>query len=208
MSSSNCCFLTYTQNSQEAGEVVCYSHLLKNFPQFAVIHAVKGFSVVSQVEVDVQLFSCLASLKIFSPEFRIVKGSRELWEYYCSPRSCCWMLEEIFLWSSQRAAGRALWKCDGMPKTWTPCVMPSVRVPKTERIRRPQWCKSMKGFIASSSQGSCHIQHSGVEQEPGALDHSPFYRFRTETESWQGLIGCRSFLVFTNWLDFWRRGLS
>ena len=154
------------------------------------------------------MFSCLASLKIFSPEFRIVKESRELWEYYCSPRSCCWMLEEIFLWSSQRAAGRALWKCDGMPKTWTPCVMPSVRVPKTERIRRPQWCKSMKGFIASSSQGSCHIQHSGVEQEPGALDHSPIYRFRTETESWQGLIGCRSFLVFTNWLDFWRRGLS
>ena len=85
------------QISQEAGKVIWYSHLLKNFPQFAVIHAVKGFSVVSQVEVDVQLFSCLASLKIFSPEFRIVKESRELWEYYCSPRSCCWMLEEIFL---------------------------------------------------------------------------------------------------------------
>ena len=87
-------------------------------------------------------------------------------------------------------------------------VMLSVRVPKTERIRHPQQRESIKGFIASSSQGSCHIQHSGVEQEPGALDHSPIYRFRTETESWQGLIGCRSFLVFTNWLDFWRRGLS
>ena len=38
MSSSNCCFLTCTQISQEAGQVVWYSHLLKNFPQFAVIH--------------------------------------------------------------------------------------------------------------------------------------------------------------------------
>ena len=45
------------QISQEAGKVIWYSHLLKNFPQFAVIHTVKGFSVVSQVEVDVQLFS-------------------------------------------------------------------------------------------------------------------------------------------------------
>ena len=30
--------------------MVCYSHLLKNFPQFVVIHTVKGFSVVSEAE--------------------------------------------------------------------------------------------------------------------------------------------------------------
>ena len=34
MSSSNCCFLTCVQLSQEAGQVVWYSHLFKNFPQF------------------------------------------------------------------------------------------------------------------------------------------------------------------------------
>ena len=34
MSSSNCCFLTCTQVSQEAGQAVWYSHLFKNFPQF------------------------------------------------------------------------------------------------------------------------------------------------------------------------------
>ena len=34
MSSSNCCFLTYTQISQEAGQVVWYSHLFKNFPDW------------------------------------------------------------------------------------------------------------------------------------------------------------------------------
>ena len=53
MSSSNCCFWTCIQISQEAGKVVWYSHLLKNFPQFIVIHTIKGFSVVNKAEIDV-----------------------------------------------------------------------------------------------------------------------------------------------------------
>ena len=52
-SGSNCCFLTCTQVSQEADKVVWYSHLFKNFPQFVVIHTVKGFGVVNKTEVDV-----------------------------------------------------------------------------------------------------------------------------------------------------------
>ena len=55
MSSSNCCFLTYIQISQEASQVVWYSHLFQNFPQFVVIHIVKGFGVVNKAEVDVFL---------------------------------------------------------------------------------------------------------------------------------------------------------
>ena len=51
MSGSNLCFLTCIQISQEAGQVVRYSHLLKNFPQFVVIHTVKGFGVVNKAEV-------------------------------------------------------------------------------------------------------------------------------------------------------------
>ena len=43
MSSSNCRFLTCIQISPEAGQVVWYSHLFQNFPQFIVIHTVKGF---------------------------------------------------------------------------------------------------------------------------------------------------------------------
>ena len=35
--------------------MVWYSHLLKNFPQFVVIHVVKGFGVVSKPELDVFL---------------------------------------------------------------------------------------------------------------------------------------------------------
>ena len=59
MSGSNCCFLTCIQISQEADKVVWHSHLFKNFPHFVVIHIVKGFSVVSEAEVDVFLeFSC------------------------------------------------------------------------------------------------------------------------------------------------------
>ena len=55
MSSSNCCFLTCIQISQEAGQVVWYSHLFQNFPQFIVIHTVKGFGIVSKAEIDVFL---------------------------------------------------------------------------------------------------------------------------------------------------------
>ena len=55
MSSSNSCFLTYIQVSQEAGQVVWYSHLLQNFLQFIVIHTVEGFDVVNKAEIDVFL---------------------------------------------------------------------------------------------------------------------------------------------------------
>ena len=53
MSGSNCCFLTCIQISQEADKVVWYSHLLKNFSQFVVIHTVKGFELVNKAEIDV-----------------------------------------------------------------------------------------------------------------------------------------------------------
>ena len=59
VSSSNCCFLTCVQVSEEAGKAVWYPHL---FAEFLVIHTVKGFSVVSEAETDVFLgfpcFSC------------------------------------------------------------------------------------------------------------------------------------------------------
>ena len=55
MSSSDCCFLTCIQISQEADEVVWYSHLFKNFPLFVVIYTVKGFGIVNKTEIDVFL---------------------------------------------------------------------------------------------------------------------------------------------------------
>ena len=59
MSSSNCCFLACIQISQEACQVVWYSHLFQNFPQCIVIHTVKDFGIVNKAEIDVFLeLSC------------------------------------------------------------------------------------------------------------------------------------------------------
>ena len=59
MSGSNCCLLTWILISQEAGQMVWYSHLLQNFPQFVVIHTIRGFSIVNKAEADIFLeLSC------------------------------------------------------------------------------------------------------------------------------------------------------
>ena len=59
MPSFNCFFLTCMQILQEAGQVVWYSHLLKNVPQFIVVHTDKGFGIVNEAEIDVFLeLSC------------------------------------------------------------------------------------------------------------------------------------------------------
>ena len=67
-SSSNCFFLTCIQISQEAGRVVWYFHLLKNFPEFVLVYTVKGFGVVNKAEIDVFLeISCFFSFGSFHP---------------------------------------------------------------------------------------------------------------------------------------------
>ena len=59
MHSSKGCFLTCIQISQEARQMVWYSYLLKNFPEFVVVQTVKGFVIVNKAEVDVFLeLSC------------------------------------------------------------------------------------------------------------------------------------------------------
>ena len=60
MSCSDCCFLTCIQVSQEAGKAVWYSYIFKNFPQFIVIHTVKGFGIANKAKVNIFLqLSCL-----------------------------------------------------------------------------------------------------------------------------------------------------
>ena len=87
MSSSNCCFLTCIQISQEAGQVVWYSHLLKNFPQFVVIHIVKGFGIVNKAEVVVFLeLSCLFNNptdvdNLISGSAAFSKSSFNIWKF-------------------------------------------------------------------------------------------------------------------------------
>ena len=87
MSSSNCCFLSCTQVSQEAGQVVWYSHLLKNFPQFVVIHTVKGFGIVNKGEIDVFLehfcfYSDLMDVgNLISGSSAFSKSSLNIWKF-------------------------------------------------------------------------------------------------------------------------------
>ena len=91
MSSSNSCFLTCIQISQEAGQVVWYSHPLKNFPQLVVIHTVKGFGIVNKAKVDVFLErSCffddvadnLQMLAIWSlVRLPFLKSSLNIWKF-------------------------------------------------------------------------------------------------------------------------------
>ena len=87
MSSSNCCFLTCIQISQEAGQEVWYSHLFKNFPQFVMIHTIKGFGIVNKAEVDVFLeLSCFFNNpmdvgNLISGSSAFSKSSLNIWNF-------------------------------------------------------------------------------------------------------------------------------
>ena len=99
MSDSNCCFLTCIQISQEAGQVVWYSHLFKKFPQFVVIHTIKGFGVVNKAEVDVFLelscfFNDLADGGILiSDSSAFSKTSLNIWKSMGSHTAEAWLGE-------------------------------------------------------------------------------------------------------------------
>ena len=66
--------------------MIWYSHLLKNFPQFVVIHGVKGFGIVSKAEVDVFWNSCFFYYpvdfsKLISGSSAFSKSSLNIWEF-------------------------------------------------------------------------------------------------------------------------------
>ena len=62
--------------------MVWYSHLFKNFPQFVVIHTVRGFGVVSKAEVDVFLeLSCFFSDPADVGNSAFSKSSLNIWKF-------------------------------------------------------------------------------------------------------------------------------
>ena len=87
MSNSNCSFLTCIQISQEAGQVVWYSHLFQNFLQFIMIHTVKGFGIVNKAEIDVFLeLSCFFDdptdvRNLISGSSDFSKSSLNIWKF-------------------------------------------------------------------------------------------------------------------------------
>ena len=84
---SSYCFLTCIWISQEAGQVVWYSHLFQNFPQFIVNHTVKGFGIVNKAEIDVFLeLSCFfhdpADVgNLISGSSAFSKSSLNIWKF-------------------------------------------------------------------------------------------------------------------------------
>ena len=90
MSSSNCCFLTYIQVSQEGGKEVWYSHLFKNFTEFVLIHRVKGFGIVNKAELDVFLeLSCFFYDttdvgNLISGSSAFSKSSLNIWKFFAN----------------------------------------------------------------------------------------------------------------------------
>ena len=85
MSSSNCSFLTCIQISQEADKVVWYSHLFKNFPQIVVMHTVKGFGVVNEADVSMELSCFFVDLtdvgNLISGSSAFSKSSLNIWTF-------------------------------------------------------------------------------------------------------------------------------
>ena len=112
MSSSTCCFLTCIQISQEAGRVVWYSHLFKNFPQFVVIRTIKGFVIVNKLEVGVFLeHSCFFDDptdvgNLISGSSAFSESILHIWKFVVIPSnySCNWgrhrYLTSFVIWKS------------------------------------------------------------------------------------------------------------
>ena len=127
-SSSNFCFLTCIQISQETGQVVWYSHIFKNFPQFDVIHTVKSFGIVNKAKVDVflklswflMIQQMLAISSLVPMQTNIVNGHLfslfiflsylsttwiSYWGIEDSRKRCIRFMKQDLVWMSARCCG-------------------------------------------------------------------------------------------------------
>ena len=120
MSSSNCCFLTCIQISQEASQVVWYSHLFQNFPQFVVIHIVKGFGIVNKAGVFLELsffFDDPADIGNLIPgSSGVSKSSLNIWKFmvHILLKPGLKNFEHYFPCMWDRCNGAVVWKLFGI----------------------------------------------------------------------------------------------
>ena len=131
MSGPNCCFLTCIQISQEASQMVQYSHLFQDCPQFVVVHTVKGFGIVNKADVFLEL-SCFfddpmnvgnlisgssvffkSSLNIwnFTVHVLLRPGLENFEHYFASVWDEC---NCVVVWSFFAIAFLCYWKWNGM----------------------------------------------------------------------------------------------
>ena len=125
MSSSNCCFLTCIQISQEAGQRWSGIPISKNFPQFIVIHTVKGFGLVNKAEIDVFLeLSCFfhdaADVgNVISGSSAFSKTSLNIWKFIVHV-----LLTSLSVHFSHSVVSDSL-RPHGLQHTRLPCPSPS-----------------------------------------------------------------------------------
>ena len=144
MSSSNCCFLTCIQVSQEAGQVVWYSHLFQTFPQFIVIHTVKDFGIVNKAEIDVflELFALSMIQWMFAIWFLVpLSFLKPAWTSGSSRFTYCWSL-------AWRILSITLLACAAATKSLQSCLTlcdpidsspPGSPVPGILQVRTLEW---------------------------------------------------------------------
>ena len=128
MSSFNCCFLTCIQISQEAGEVVWYSHLLKNFPDCCGLH--KSFGVINKAEIDVFLkFSCFFNDpayvgNLISGSSAFSKSSLNIWKFmvHALLKPCLENFENYFASMWNKCNCVVVWTFFGIALFWDSLV--------------------------------------------------------------------------------------
>ena len=130
MSSSNCGFLTCIQISQEAGQLIWYSQLFKNFQQFVVSHTVKGFGIVYEAEVcfsgTLSLFRWSSRCWQFDLWFLSLPFLNPTWTSGSSWFMCCWSLAWRILsitlqcvkWVQLYGSLNILWNCLSLWLEW------------------------------------------------------------------------------------------
>ena len=144
-------FLTRIQVSQETDKIVWYSHLFKNFPQFVVIHTVKGFWVVSETEVDVFLkflcflydpmwFKVWLDVVVASLIAQMIKNPPAIWETWVQPLGWEDPLEKGKATHSSILAWRIPWTVQSMGSqrvghdwatfTFTFLIRPALFIPR------------------------------------------------------------------------------
>ena len=125
MSSSNCCFLTCIQVSQEAGQVVWYSHLFQNFPVYYDLHS-QRLCIVNKTEIDIFLeLSCffhdpLDVDNLISGSSAFSKTSLNIWKFTVDVllKPCLENFEHYFasMWDDCNCA--VVWAFFGIAFLW------------------------------------------------------------------------------------------
>ena len=120
MSSSNCCVLTCLQISQEAGQVIWYSDLLKNIPLFVVIHRIKEFGIVNKAELDIFLeLSCFPddpadTCNLISGSSAFSKSRLNTWKFVVHVESWLANFENYFASVWDECNGTVVWSFFGI----------------------------------------------------------------------------------------------